>query len=332
MIAGGSQALGSLGNTGMQIWQNDQNQHQADDMFNAQKGFAQSMFDQTNQFNLDMWQRQQSQNIANWNMANAYNSPSAQMQRFQAAGLNPNLIYGNMSNGPSIDAAQIAHASQASTPSQGATQGVTPKFDLSSGIMSYLGAQAQQAQIDNTKATTDATRTKALLDAATTAKTGAETSKTQLETTQFKNLMSQSLTAAQLANQKMAQDLTMGQSDQLLKIGAYNRDNTTALAGIQKARAEIANLNQQGQLSMSQQKLNQVDTVLKNMDVDLRKNGIMPHDSFIARYLGQLANKPISGYNIGNLIKGGESLSDLLKRTMSEHDDAVSNNDYTGTY
>ena len=34
------------------------------------------------------------QNVALWNMQNAYNDPSAQMQRLQNAGLNPNLVYG----------------------------------------------------------------------------------------------------------------------------------------------------------------------------------------------------------------------------------------------
>lgn len=35
-----------------------------------------------------------------WNAANAYNTPAAQMARFKAAGLNPNLVYGQMSNSP----------------------------------------------------------------------------------------------------------------------------------------------------------------------------------------------------------------------------------------
>ena len=41
-----------------------------------------------NQYNIDMWNRQ-----------NEYNSPQAQMQRFQEAGLNPSLIYGQGSAG-----------------------------------------------------------------------------------------------------------------------------------------------------------------------------------------------------------------------------------------
>lgn len=42
-----------------------------------------------------------------WHLSNAYNSPIAQMQRFKSAGLNPNLIYGQMSQGaaaPSMSA------------------------------------------------------------------------------------------------------------------------------------------------------------------------------------------------------------------------------------
>lgn len=34
------------------------------------------------------------QNLQMWNLANAYNDPAAQMERLQAAGLNPNLVYG----------------------------------------------------------------------------------------------------------------------------------------------------------------------------------------------------------------------------------------------
>lgn len=45
---------------------------------------------QQNEFNLQMWK-----------LNNEYNSPQAQMERFKAAGLNPNLIYGQGSNGNS---------------------------------------------------------------------------------------------------------------------------------------------------------------------------------------------------------------------------------------
>lgn len=47
------------------------------------------------EFSREMYQRTYDDNLKLWNMQNAYNSPQEQMKRFQAAGLNPNLIYGN---------------------------------------------------------------------------------------------------------------------------------------------------------------------------------------------------------------------------------------------
>lgn len=38
-------------------------------------------------------------NLEMWNLANQYNSPKAQMQRYSDAGLNPNLIYGQGTSG-----------------------------------------------------------------------------------------------------------------------------------------------------------------------------------------------------------------------------------------
>ncbi|AXH75183.1 MAG: DNA pilot protein [Microviridae sp.] len=42
---------------------------------------------------------QHAQAIDDWNMQNAYNSPKAQMARLKDAGLNPNLVYGQLQNG-----------------------------------------------------------------------------------------------------------------------------------------------------------------------------------------------------------------------------------------
>ena len=41
-----------------------------------------------------MKQQEQAYNLQLWNLTNEYNSPAAQMHRYQDAGLNPNLIYG----------------------------------------------------------------------------------------------------------------------------------------------------------------------------------------------------------------------------------------------
>lgn len=52
-------------------------------------------------WNLNLARLQNRWNIDQWNRENAYNSPAAQMARYKAAGLNPDLIYGQ----PNLSAA-----------------------------------------------------------------------------------------------------------------------------------------------------------------------------------------------------------------------------------
>lgn len=52
-----------------------------------------------NQGNMELAKYAYSQNLEQWNRQNAYNTPQAQMERYKEAGLNPNLIYSQGSNG-----------------------------------------------------------------------------------------------------------------------------------------------------------------------------------------------------------------------------------------
>ena len=48
---------------------------------------------------LEQWNRQNAHNLQMWDLQNNYNSPDQQMKRYQAAGLNPNLVVGGASSG-----------------------------------------------------------------------------------------------------------------------------------------------------------------------------------------------------------------------------------------
>ncbi len=52
-----------------------------------------------NDANEDMQRRQNAWNLEQWHRNNAYNHPAAQMQRLKAAGLNPDLMYGQNAAG-----------------------------------------------------------------------------------------------------------------------------------------------------------------------------------------------------------------------------------------
>lgn len=61
-----------------------------------------------NDLQRELAEYQWSKNLEMWNLQNEFNSPAAQMQRFKAAGLNPNLIYGqgNPGNASSLPSYQ----------------------------------------------------------------------------------------------------------------------------------------------------------------------------------------------------------------------------------
>lgn len=66
----------------------------------------------TNQANMELAKYKYEKDLEMWNRQNEYNTPSAQMQRYAQAGLNPNLVYdqgnnGNASSAPSFDVPEM---------------------------------------------------------------------------------------------------------------------------------------------------------------------------------------------------------------------------------
>ena len=138
LISGGASLLGGLINAGSQLGTNS-----------SQLSYSREMYD-----------KQRADALADWNMQNAYNSPKEQMTRFKEAGLNPNLIYGQMSNSPVVR-----------TSSPQSYNPTAPQIDLGSSanmaIGQYYDTQLKSAQIDLVKAQADATLQEALIKVAT---------------------------------------------------------------------------------------------------------------------------------------------------------------------
>lgn len=96
----------------------------------------------TREWNEKMYARQKADNLEFWNMQNSFNSPQAQMARFQEAGLNPNLMYGQGTNG---------NASSLSAPSAMPYKPNAPDFSPESVVNEYYNTQLRGAQVDNVK-------------------------------------------------------------------------------------------------------------------------------------------------------------------------------------
>lgn len=96
--------------------------------------------------NKEMAQLQNQYNIQQWDRENVYNSPQAQMERYKAAGLNPNLIYGQQNF-----SAQSPELVGSIAPKQ-AAQG-SPVLDTTAVTAAQQGALLE-AQRENVEADT----------------------------------------------------------------------------------------------------------------------------------------------------------------------------------
>ena len=115
---------------------------------------AQQQENQKNrEYNLMLARTQNQWNIEQWQRENDYNSPTAQMSRFRAAGLNPNLAYGQMSNGAS---SPTLTSGAASSPTD--MSAIGNKRNFGQAMQEALNLEMQRAQIDAIKAGTEKTK------------------------------------------------------------------------------------------------------------------------------------------------------------------------------
>lgn len=108
---------------------------------------------ETNETNIMLADKAQRYNVENWSRENAYNTPRAQMARLQAAGLNPNLAYG-----------ELTSSKAGSIPAYSVPEQVTPHFDsdafmqvnpwqsafgaASTAINNYLDLKSKSLDVD----------------------------------------------------------------------------------------------------------------------------------------------------------------------------------------
>lgn len=114
--------------------------------------YAKKQLERQNEFNKEMWA-----------LDNAYNSPAAQMERLRAAGLNPNLVYGNGS---------AVNTSKGPVRSDDYLKVPSPTGDLGSilgdSLATFQDVRMKEAQIDNIQAQTDNTNARTTTEGANT--------------------------------------------------------------------------------------------------------------------------------------------------------------------
>ena len=100
--------------------------------------YSKQLAEQQNQFNIDMWR-----------MQNEYNTPQAQMQRLQAAGLNPNLMYGQGTTGNASHAPQAVVASPPDyTGVMHSISKLTEAINVAKAIQEYRSLKLQNNRLE----------------------------------------------------------------------------------------------------------------------------------------------------------------------------------------
>lgn len=185
-LSGGAGLLGSVfggifGNY-QQKKANEYNRQQIDQQFQRQKELAQYQYDL---------------NLQQWNRENEYNSPTSQLARLRAAGLNPHLIYGH-----GAVANQSSPSPKYEAPQPGVSQMV--QGDIMGNV---LQGQELFQNVERFISDMSNLRTQRAYTAAKTAETLAKVDTSRFDLDMKRKLEGYTIQAADLSNQNLQANL-----------------------------------------------------------------------------------------------------------------------------
>lgn len=248
-------------------------------------------------FSREMYQRQREDALSDWNMQNEFNSPAAQMKRFKEAGLNPNLIYGQTNTAAPTRSSSV--------------EGYNPHYPetnfnaLGQSIMDSYDLELKDAQKDNLKAAAlvsaqeaamKAVQIEGLLTDMPKRKNEAEKSSVDLERSKFdfqqaQKLSSISLEAAteQLRKLRTETDISINRDEREAAMNSSNlREAVERIATLRAQRAKT-----ETERSEIMQRVDNLikDGTLKQMEIEMKKNGVMPGDWIWFRRIDEALRK-----------------------------------------
>ena len=265
-------------------------------------------------FSREMYKTQRQDALADWAMQNEYNSPRAQMQRFQEAGLNPHLIYGQQNEGATVRSSSSS-GGQASAPEMD-TRGLMAGYD-----MRLKSAQADQLSRVVTQQMEDQHN-----------KTLAEIIQIQSNTNKA-NLDAEGIKLDNALKDRL-QDIHVEQAGATLRKTlvdtqfTLNHDDREAAKTAQSLAEGVERIllskAHRGQIKISNDKLKEEianlkkDGKIKDFDVKLTEQNIRPGDPVWYRTVGTLINEILTRLGLNqkhhpNQLPG-ESLEEYRRR------------------
>lgn len=227
--------------------------------------------------------QQQAYNKELWDYQNAYNTPQKQMERLQAAGLNPRLIYGS----GSANTGNAGEIAPTEVPAREATRG-----ELPNPMDKYLSARQADAQYDATRQNIANQRLNGIL---TQSKTALENLKVMQQDIRSKNF----------------EDLAKAEKE----TAGFIRDRTKLLSENEGKKGDLLDQlhtfrGQSNPETLSNQRL---ENEFKQYRNKLAKMGIYSTDNPMLRTLIQASDR--IGVSLDDLLnQGKEKLQYLWKQ------------------
>ena len=201
-----------------------------------------------NKANMELAKYAYEKDLEMWNRNNEYNSPEKQMERLRAAGLNPNLVYGNGAVGNTSGDTPKFHAPTINPVSNG---GFVSDAVQNSMMFGYQVQQAKQ-NVELAKTQNAVKQQEMLNTAAKTAETYARTAKTKFDLDLAKELRRYSIEAASANVDKVYSEIA--------------RNNYTAM--MQEAELALMPLREK----MSQAQIDQIKGAINEVYVRTQRN------------------------------------------------------------
>lgn len=239
---------------------------------------TQNMNRRSMEFSKQMYDRQFNDNLRLWHQQNAYNSPSAQMERLREAGLNPAMLYGGSGS--------AGQAGSISSPDVKQPEFRTPEWgNIALGAGSLINQMydldIKQAQVDNMRADNTVKLSQAALLA-------AQTNRSEFDLN-FESEMREISAEARRESLRQAQISNQYQLDENERRAAMNAQSIQESAErVLLIRAQRANTEEDKNRIIALTKDIKESAELKRLDKELKAMDIQPSDPKYIRILGRM--------------------------------------------
>lgn len=275
--------------------------------FNA--GSAAKTNRQSRKFAVEQYQYQRADALSDYERQNAYNSPSAQMQRLREAGLNPNLMYGDAKG------AEAAPVRSSQSPQWSPHAPQVDASTVGDQASKFYDVLKTNEETDNLRKQNTVLVQEAALKEAQRLNVNADTAN-KLVTTDtgmfdldLKNSLRQNqldmrdaeLKQKNLENEKIANETTKIRADTAFTLNQDERNASLNSSSLREAAERI--LTMRAQRAKTPAEIREInariknieqDTRIKTADADLKNKGIQPHDPAWQRRLIDILDIPFT--------------------------------------